>query len=218
MGTPYNNAAGLSPEDAYDPDVMGDGPEAAINGIGYRKADGTLLRFAALKYGSAAENHGYRLGDGRDFSALWAKKGTAVYALPIHGGTFIESVDRTGVGGATSKITFAITGGNAWSLYGTGTGGGVSGGGFGGGSVPAGAVTVSLGWSNVFAMTGGVAPGATTSYSVASNPSAYVQANAAGTIGAANGSAVLTILFYDASGKAISTTTCTCRCIITAPD
>lgn len=82
MGTPYKNAAGLTPEDVYDPDVVGDGPDAAINGIGYRNAAGVLLRFAALKYGTAAANHGYRLSDGRDFSALWAKKGTAVYLHP----------------------------------------------------------------------------------------------------------------------------------------
>ncbi|HEV2681721.1 MAG TPA: hypothetical protein VGV14_14545 [Rhodanobacter sp.] len=79
MAFSYRNAAGLNPEDVYDPDVIGDGPDAAISGIGYRNAAGVLLRFAALKYGSAAANHGYRLADGRDFSALWAKKGTASY-------------------------------------------------------------------------------------------------------------------------------------------
>ncbi|HEV2681230.1 MAG TPA: hypothetical protein VGV14_12070, partial [Rhodanobacter sp.] len=85
MAQSYANAAGLNPEDVYDPDVVGDGPTAATSGIGYRNAAGVLLKFAGLSYGTAAPNHGYRLSDGRDFSALWAKKGTAVYTLPING-------------------------------------------------------------------------------------------------------------------------------------
>lgn len=98
MATPYKNVAGFSPEDVYDVDVMGDGPDAAINGVGYRRADGVLLRFAALKYGSAAANHGYRLADGRDFSALWAAKGTASYNLPVHNKTYTAT--QSGINGS----------------------------------------------------------------------------------------------------------------------
>jgi len=110
----YRNAAGQNPEDVYEPDVVGDGPTAAIGGIGYRRADGTLLKFAARKYGTAAPNHGYRLADGRDFSALWCKKGTASYGLPIDGQTY--SGTPTGAG-SVSSVTFQFaTSSSAWSL------------------------------------------------------------------------------------------------------
>jgi len=111
MGTPYYNSAGLTPEDVYDPDVVGDGPEAVINGFGYRRADGVLLRFAKLQYGTAAANHGYRLQDGRDFSALWAKKGTAVYTFPFNGQRYSSGGGRAG---ATTSMTFSSDG--TWSI------------------------------------------------------------------------------------------------------
>lgn len=112
MANSYRNVAGLNPEDVYDPDIIGDGPVAAISDIGYRRADGLLLRFAALKYGSAAPNHGCRIADGRDFSALWAKKGTAKYSIPppTYAGITITAIGR---GTIVSSITLDSNG--TWS-------------------------------------------------------------------------------------------------------
>jgi hypothetical protein len=111
MAQSYANSAGQNPEDVYDPDVIGDGPVAAISNIGYRTSAGVLLKFAALSYGSAAANHGYRLSDGRDFSALWAKKGTAVYTLPINGQTYTRG---TGRGSAT--LDFNVKSNGTYSI------------------------------------------------------------------------------------------------------
>lgn len=108
----YRNAAGLNPEDVYDPDVIGDGPTAQIGGIGYRVAGGVLLKFAKLSYGTAAPNHGCRLADGRDFSALWAKKGTAVYTLPINGGSYTASRNTRG----DAKLVFNMKNDGTYSV------------------------------------------------------------------------------------------------------
>lgn len=116
MANSYRNAAGQNPEDVYDPDVIGDGPTAAIGGIGYRDSSGVLLKFAARAYGSAAPNHGYRLSDGRDFSALWAKKGTASYndSIVIPFGTY--SATSTDSHDAGSTITFTISPDGTWGI------------------------------------------------------------------------------------------------------
>jgi hypothetical protein len=113
MANTYRNSAGQNPEDVYDADVVGDGPVAAISNIGYRNAAGVLLKFAALKYGTAAANHGYRLADGRDFSALWCKKGTAVYSLPFDGANF--SINSQTRGGAYAHVTMKSDG--TFSVY-----------------------------------------------------------------------------------------------------
>ncbi|HEV2678912.1 MAG TPA: hypothetical protein VGV14_00275 [Rhodanobacter sp.] len=102
----------MNPEDVYDPDIVGDGPTASISGIGYRNAAGVLLKFAALSYGTAAPNHGYRLSDGRDFSALWAKKGTAVYTLPINGKAYTENSQTRG----QAYVQFNILADGTWNV------------------------------------------------------------------------------------------------------
>lgn len=125
MANTYRNAAGLNPEDVYDADVKGDGPDAAISGIGYRNAAGVLLRFAALKYGAAAANHGCRLADGRDFSALWAKKGTAVYAAVISNpGYFSLGSSYVMTGALTYSVTSRIllSAGGTWSVLNSSSG------------------------------------------------------------------------------------------------
>lgn len=128
MANSYRNVAGQNPEDVYDPDVMGDGPVAAIGGIGYRNAAGQLLKFAAKQYGSAAPNHGYRIADGRDFSALWAKKGTASYALPINGQTFEASGQALSgqEGTITATAQFGANSDGTYSVIRSGTNGGSS--------------------------------------------------------------------------------------------
>jgi hypothetical protein len=107
----YRNVAGLNPEDVYDPDMVGDGPTASIAGIGYKNAAGVLLKFAKLSYGTAAANHGYRLADGRDFSALWAKKGTAVYTLGFNGGSYASSRVRS-----TASLALNMKSDGTWSV------------------------------------------------------------------------------------------------------
>ena len=116
MPITYANASGQNPADVYDPDVIGDGPVAAINGIGYRDAGGNLLRFAAIGYGSAAPSHGYRLADGRDFSALWAKKGSASYndAIVIPFGSY--SAEGSGTHNAGASLLYTMDANGNWSI------------------------------------------------------------------------------------------------------
>lgn len=78
MASGYRNSAGVDTDDLYDPDIQGDGPAAT----GYRKADGSTLRYAAAKYGIAGVAIGYRMANGIDIGTLWARKGTAHYGNP----------------------------------------------------------------------------------------------------------------------------------------
>lgn len=91
MASGYKNAAGTDFDDLFDPDVVGDGPTAS----GFMKADGTLLKYAAAKYGTVGPNVNFKLASGADVATLWAKKGSASYALPINGDNFVAHSDGT---------------------------------------------------------------------------------------------------------------------------
>lgn len=76
-------SAGLDFDDQFDPDIVGDGPTAP-----QYKVNGTPLKYADIKYGSKGPNCGYAENN-VDLSNKWAAKGTARYALPIDGESFI---------------------------------------------------------------------------------------------------------------------------------
>lgn len=99
MASGYRNAAGVDADDLYDPDVVGDGPSA----VGYRKVDGTTLRYAAAGYGTPGAAMGYRMSNGVDIGTLWSRKGTAVYTLPINGKTYTR-----GGGRGTHSLTWTM--------------------------------------------------------------------------------------------------------------
>lgn len=89
-------SGGTDFDDLFDPDVMGDGPTAA----GY-SANGALLKYAALSYGTKRADVGYSVA-GVDVSNLWAAKGTAVYL------TTVTSFDSSPNGAASTAVIAVI--------------------------------------------------------------------------------------------------------------
>jgi len=123
MADGYRNASGVDFVSLFDPDVIGDGPTAA----GYEKSDGSLLKYAALKYGTKGPDVGYRDSAGVDLSNYWAAAGTAQYALPINGQTFSAAVSGLQNKGATAQIGFtASTDGTYTVQKGTNNGSGMT--------------------------------------------------------------------------------------------
>jgi hypothetical protein len=68
---------GVDFEDLFDPDIVGNGPQAT-----WLENNGVPLRYAALSYGTKRADVGYDDG-GVDASNLWAQKGSAVYLPTI---------------------------------------------------------------------------------------------------------------------------------------
>ncbi|MGN6314631.1 MAG: hypothetical protein ACTHMO_12855 [Rhodanobacteraceae bacterium] len=116
MTTSYRNSAGVDTDNLFDPDVVGDGLTAA----GYKKSDGTLLKYAAAKYGTVGPNTGYRLSNGADIATLWAAKGTANYSLPINGQTYSGS-GHAASGLVTASVVLNINN-TQYEFVGAGTG------------------------------------------------------------------------------------------------
>ena len=109
---------GIDFEDLFDPDIVGDGPQAT-----WLENLGAPLRFAALAYGTKRADVGYDDG-GVDVSNLWAAKGTAAYNP--------KSVTAASVGGAVTNpasirvriftngtISYTVTGTNTANGNGT---------------------------------------------------------------------------------------------------
>lgn len=88
MASGYKNAADTDFDDLFDPDIVGDGPTAAI----FEDPDGTLLKYANVKYGTAGSNVGFKLSNNADVATIWAKKGSASYATPDNGKTYTSRV------------------------------------------------------------------------------------------------------------------------------
>jgi hypothetical protein len=112
MASGFRNAAGQDTDDLYDPDVIGDGPSAP----GFRRADGSTLRYAAAKYGAPGVAMGMRLGSGVDIGTQWARKGTASYtdAIVIPFGYYTADSNDSHDAGAT--LTFTINPDGTWSI------------------------------------------------------------------------------------------------------
>jgi len=90
----FRNNLGVDADNAFDPDVVGDGPAAT----GFRNGTGQTLKYAALHYGAQAGVQGFRIAGGADDSTLWAKAGSTSYSLPINGGDYsAEQLTRGGV-------------------------------------------------------------------------------------------------------------------------
>lgn len=186
----------------FDPDVIGDGPTAA----GYKQG-GTPLKYAALKYGTKGPNCGYAQA-GVDVSNLWAKKGTANYALPINGQSFVGT-QQVVSGSGSASISFSIAGGNGWVINGSTNTGPQQ---LAAGATPVGAVSVKFTLGAAVATAGGGAGGSTTNAAttptpLTSNPSvAYSTAAWTAQTQTHETQYPLRIDFYNASGSAISTT------------
>lgn len=103
MASGYKNAAGSDFDDLFDPDVVGDGPTAA----NFKLSDGSLLKYADVKYGSAGPNVSFKLANGADVATLWAKKGSASYVSPP-AGTFVAKSFGTQGPAMDSNVTVNI--------------------------------------------------------------------------------------------------------------
>lgn len=104
MSSPFRTITGQDFDDLFDPDVIGDGYTATF----LRRADGTPLRYASASYGSVRADVGARDATGVDVARRWAAKGTAVYALPINGGTY--SANNQTRGGAYVRFQIFANG------------------------------------------------------------------------------------------------------------
>jgi hypothetical protein len=172
-------------------------------------------RYAPIVYGSQAAATGLltEQSGNADINTLFAAYGTANYPLSINGGNYTTTLTRDGTGGPSAHVTFTISG-SGWVLASSGTAGTVSpGSNFAIGTIPSGSATVEF---TTASPTGQIRTYGTTGskLSISSNPSLDAYVTAAGTIGTASGSIQITIVFYDASNRTISTTTYTATCII----
>ena len=120
MTTGYRNSVGTDTDNLFDPDVVGDGPTAAA----YKKSDGTLLKYAAAKYGTVGPDTGYRLSNGADIATLWSAKGTANYPLPIGGANFIAHSSGVVSPSMDSNINVQINANGSYSVTVAGNGAG----------------------------------------------------------------------------------------------
>lgn len=78
MSTNFRNWNGVDWDDLFEPEVGGNG---AGDG-NYRRSDGSIIRYAALQYGSKIPDVGYgRSGGAGDVSTMWAGKGTVAYLI-----------------------------------------------------------------------------------------------------------------------------------------
>lgn len=109
---------GVPLHELFDPDIMGDGPDAP----GFREG-GVPLKFASIAYGSKGPDVKKREG-GFDISNKWASAGTAVY---VNLDAFPELIEDVQVGSSaptTSSVGFTFhrngtfitvpTGGGNW--------------------------------------------------------------------------------------------------------
>lgn len=104
MTTLFRTVAGIDFDDYFDLNKSG---EYAAN-VNHRTADGTDLarRYELLKYGSRAADVRFRNAAGVDLAAIWAAKGTAVYALGFNG-KYYESV-RTALTNENTTISASV--------------------------------------------------------------------------------------------------------------
>ncbi|KTF40693.1 hypothetical protein [Xanthomonas translucens] len=91
---------------------------------GYRTSDGVDLsrRYEVIGFGSKGSDVNCRNSAGSDLSTLWAKIGTAIYALSCNGVTYTAgSSANTSEGGAqTAVVGFTIKSDGTWSISRTG--------------------------------------------------------------------------------------------------
>lgn len=185
---------------------------AAATGIKVSGTDLNLLLLAKADGVAVTTPTGIK-SNGSDLINFFGAPATS---LPINGGTYTATLTRDGTSGANAYVEFVISGGGtAWALTSGGTAGTVSpGGNFAGGSVPSGSSTVKYTYANVTGATTTVTGTINSQVAVSTNPLIKANISSAGTIGTGNGSAQITIVFYNSSGTAISTTTFTADMVI----
>lgn len=199
----YRNSAGVDTDNLFDPDVVGDGPSAA----GFRKSDGSLLRYAAAKYGQPGPTIGYRASNGADIGPQWCKKGTASYSLPINGQTYTRAYVIPAQGTGFCTIGFRIVSGNTYQVYWSDPSSALTV--VATGSIPAGATSVQASWGSYTidsADSGGaVTNGMASPTAVSSNPDThYTTATWGPNSGTRGRQYPVNIQFFNSGGASIS--------------
>lgn len=107
--TSFRTSAGFDLDDVFDLYIQGTKPGPT----GYRTGDGTDInqRYAPLAYGSQAADTGFRISNGSDVKTLFAKKGTASYALGFNGGNYSVSSVRS------ARVELEINANGNWYIY-----------------------------------------------------------------------------------------------------
>jgi len=222
----YRNNAAVDADSLYDPDIVGDGPQAT----NYRQSNGAGLKYAAARYGTPGPSIGYRNSSGGDIGPQWAAKGTAVYSLPINGKQYNAGDVAGNKQTAQANIYFNVSADGTYNVTGYRAHAATSGNPAAGSTVNASgtwntfglavsAVQVAFSGSWTLQQSSGTTSG---SYGSASNwlsCSAAQQAGFGQSVGFQGGSkdqsGALTIQFRNAStGQVLSTTTITLTCSV----
>jgi hypothetical protein len=205
MTSGYRNSAGVDFDSLFDPYVQGTKPAAT----GYRTSDGVDLnqRFAPITFGTKGPDVSYRLSGGADASTLWAAIGTASYGLPIQGNVYSQNTRIAHSSSGFAALTFQAAA-SGWSVSGSGSGTLTPAAGTrDSGSLPAGAATVKYSASVSTGAGGTVSNGASTPTAVGSSPSIAITQSGTGTGAGNDVRYLITVIFYNSGGSAISTTT-----------
>lgn len=203
-------ASGFLFIDGRDPDAVFAAGNAGIT-TGLLHASTGVDLGSLYASGNSGITTGLHAASGVDIGSIFAVPSTS---LPINGGTYTTTLTRDGTAGARASVKFVISGGNTWALTSSGLAGQADPGtNFASGSLPAGSVNIMFTTANA---TGTAQTLGTTGsqMAVSSNPSLEAFVASAGTIGTANGSIQVTVVFYNGAGTAISTTTYTADMII----
>lgn len=197
---------GVAFTDLFDPDIVGDGPSAP----GYMVA-GVPLKFADIKYGSKRADVGYA-ESGVDLSNKWAGKGTASYKLPIDGQTFDVGVLIPAAGSGSAGVTFSLNTASTWRVLSSGAGGTLtpaSGTVMASGSVPLGAVTVQYTATRITTGSdgGNVVNDAATAQALAAGVDVSATISGTGTQQGRSARFSVAIVFRNAGGSIISSST-----------
>lgn len=194
--------------DIFDPYISGTkapltGYTTTINGVEVDLRD----QFAPIYLGISAGPTNYKVNNA-DLNTIFAKKGTAQYALPIDGTVYSQNVNIFSAGSGNANLTFSASP-TTYAVVGGGAGGTLTppAGTRASGPVPAGATKVKYTTAIVSGSGGTVTNGAATATALSGTPSVIIAQGGTGTGPGNDVRYSVRIEFYSASGALISTTT-----------
>lgn len=198
---------GVDLDSIFDPYVAGT-TKARAAGIAAGGTDTSDL-YANIIYGSAAAATGIQ-SEGDDLNTLYAKKGTASYALPIDGNTYTGANHLIAPNTGSAFISFTSTS-STWTIKGSLNFGTTT---LASGAVPTGATKVKYTWGTYtvpFGSDGGgtVSNGAVSPTALSGSPTAQYTTATHGATGTFQRNYPFTIEFFNSSGQNISTTNIT---------
>lgn len=205
---------GVTLDNTFDPYVAGT-DKAAATGINEAGVD-ICNKYAKITYGTAAAATGITCRTPAvDLSAIFAKKGTASYSLPIDDQTYSAGVVVPAGNSGSVGVSFALTSATAWRVSVTGNGGAVSppnGTVLVTGALPAGAATIKYTMTYLAEVDdtgpGNVSNTAAGFTTVANGLTAGVTVGGTGTGSPKKSSYALKVEIANGSGAVISSSTC----------